>query len=143
MLVYFDPWLAGVVLPTLIIVGLMAIPYIDTNPKGNGYYTFRERKWEIGDLPLRLPRALVVPDHHRHVPSRPELELLRPLRILGPEQARSAGQRRSVGAIWVKVLGMPLPKLWVIREMFGHHPRRSLTSACRRCWRPDRSAAST
>src|SRR4051794_20868807 len=48
MLVYFDPWLAGVVLPTLIIVGLMAIPYIDTNPKGNGYYSFRERKWEIG-----------------------------------------------------------------------------------------------
>jgi hypothetical protein len=48
MLVYFDPWLAGVVLPTLIVVGLMAIPYIDTNPKGNGYYSFRERKWEIG-----------------------------------------------------------------------------------------------
>src|SRR5438128_2393023 len=48
MLVYFDPWLAGVVLPGLIIVGLMAIPYIDTNPKGNGYYAFRERKWEIG-----------------------------------------------------------------------------------------------
>ena len=48
MLVYFDPWLAGVVLPGLIIVGLMAIPYIDTNPKGNGYYSFRDRKWEIG-----------------------------------------------------------------------------------------------
>ena len=44
---YFDPWLAGVVLPSLIIVGLMAIPYIDTNPKGNGYFTFRERKSEI------------------------------------------------------------------------------------------------
>ncbi len=26
MLVYYDPWLAGVVLPSLIIVGLMAIP---------------------------------------------------------------------------------------------------------------------
>ena len=25
----------------------MAIPYIDTNPKGNGYYTLKERKWEI------------------------------------------------------------------------------------------------
>lgn len=47
MLVYFDPWLAGVVFPTLIIVGLIAIPYIDTNPKGNGYFTFRERKAEI------------------------------------------------------------------------------------------------
>ena len=47
MLVYFDPWLAGVVLPSLIIVGLMAIPYVDTNPKGNGYFTFAERKAEI------------------------------------------------------------------------------------------------
>jgi H+/Cl- antiporter ClcA len=47
ILVYYDPWMAGVVLPSLIIVGLMAIPYIDTNPKGNGYFTFQERKWEI------------------------------------------------------------------------------------------------
>jgi hypothetical protein len=47
LLVYFDPWLAGVVLPSLIIVGLMAIPYIDINPKGNGYYSFEERKFAI------------------------------------------------------------------------------------------------
>ena len=47
MLVYFDPWIAGVVMPTLIIVGLMVIPYIDTNPLGNGYYTFRQRKSAI------------------------------------------------------------------------------------------------
>lgn len=47
MLVYFDPWHAGVVLPSLIIVGLMVIPYIDINPRGNGYYCFRDRKWEI------------------------------------------------------------------------------------------------
>jgi hypothetical protein len=47
MLVYFDPWIAGVVLPTLIIIGLMAIPYIDVNEKGNGYYTYRERKYAI------------------------------------------------------------------------------------------------
>ena len=47
MLVYFDPWMAGVVLPTLIIVGLMAIPYIDANPLGAGYYTFKQRKWAI------------------------------------------------------------------------------------------------
>jgi hypothetical protein len=45
MLVYFDPWMAGVVLPSLIIVGLMAIPYIDTNKAGNGYYTYNERKF--------------------------------------------------------------------------------------------------
>jgi hypothetical protein len=47
MLVYFDPWIAGVVMPTLIIVGLMAIPYIDVNPLGNGYYTYKQRKFAI------------------------------------------------------------------------------------------------
>ncbi len=47
MLVYFDPWMAGVVLPTLILIGLMAIPYMDTNPLGNGYYTYKQRKFAI------------------------------------------------------------------------------------------------
>ncbi|MSR64834.1 MAG: cytochrome C [Verrucomicrobiae bacterium] len=48
MLVYFDPWMAGVVLPSMIILGLCAIPYIDRNPKGQGYFTLRERKLAIG-----------------------------------------------------------------------------------------------
>ena len=47
MLVYFDPWIAGVLMPTLIIIGLIVIPYIDENPLGNGYYTFRQRKFAI------------------------------------------------------------------------------------------------
>ncbi len=47
MLVYFDPWIAGVVMPTLIIIGLMAIPYIDANPLGNGYYTYKQRKFSL------------------------------------------------------------------------------------------------
>ena len=47
MLVYFDPWIAGVVMPSLIIVGLMVVPYIDANPLGNGYYTFKQRRFAI------------------------------------------------------------------------------------------------
>jgi hypothetical protein len=47
MLVYFDPWIAGVVMPSLIIVGLMVIPYIDANPLGSGYYTYKQRKFAI------------------------------------------------------------------------------------------------
>jgi len=47
MLVFFDPWHAGVVLPSFIILGLMAIPYIDINPSGNGYYAFESRKVEL------------------------------------------------------------------------------------------------
>lgn len=48
LLVYFDPWIAGVVLPTLILVGLMVLPYVDPNPLGVGYYNFRNRKFAVG-----------------------------------------------------------------------------------------------
>lgn len=47
MLVFFDPWLAGVVLPTFIIVGLILTPYIDINPKGNGQYNYSDRKFAV------------------------------------------------------------------------------------------------
>jgi len=36
MLVYFDPWIAGIIFPIFIIVGMMAIPYMDINKKGDG-----------------------------------------------------------------------------------------------------------
>ncbi len=45
MLLYYDPWLAGVVLPGLIIFGLCAIPYLDFNRRGSGYYTINQRRF--------------------------------------------------------------------------------------------------
>ena len=45
LLVYFDPWLAGVVIPLLIISGLILIPLLDIDPKGAGHYSFRSRIW--------------------------------------------------------------------------------------------------
>jgi hypothetical protein len=47
MLVYFDPWMAGVVLPSLIITGLICLPYIDFNQKGNGYFTYVQRQFAV------------------------------------------------------------------------------------------------
>jgi len=47
MLVYFDPWIAGVIFPTIIVIGIMSIPYIDKNKKGSGYYSFNDRKMAI------------------------------------------------------------------------------------------------
>ena len=47
MLVYFDPWIAGVVMPSIIMVGLMVFPYVDSNPLGNGYYTLKQRRFAL------------------------------------------------------------------------------------------------
>jgi hypothetical protein len=47
MLVYFDPWIAGVLFPTVIMLGFMSIPFIDNNRKGLGYYTYNNRKMAI------------------------------------------------------------------------------------------------
>jgi hypothetical protein len=43
LLVYFDPWIAGVAVPLLIILGLALLPYLDPNPRGVGRYGLRER----------------------------------------------------------------------------------------------------
>jgi hypothetical protein len=44
LLIFFDPWLAGVILPSILLVGLMIVPFIDPNKEtGIGRYTFRDR----------------------------------------------------------------------------------------------------
>ena len=43
LLVYFDPWIAGVGVPLLIIVGLGFLPYLDRNPRGAGAFNLRDR----------------------------------------------------------------------------------------------------
>jgi hypothetical protein len=58
MLVYFDPWLAGVVIPFLIIAGLILIPLLNTNPRGAGSYSFRSRIWAT--LPFTAGLLILV-----------------------------------------------------------------------------------
>ena len=46
LLVYFDPWIAGVALPTVILIGLMLIPYLDprrASREGAGEYALSKR----------------------------------------------------------------------------------------------------
>src|SRR5881296_416787 len=119
MLVYFDPWLAGVGLPGLIIVGLMAIPYIDTNPKGAGYYSFRERKWEIGIFLygfLVLWSFLIITGTFLRGPN---WNFFGPYEYWDPNKLVPLVNIDLSELVWVQWLGQPLPKLWPIREMFG------------------------
>ncbi len=49
LLTYFDPWLAGVALPAVIIIGLFLIPYLDlASGRGIGrWFAWRERRIQI------------------------------------------------------------------------------------------------
>jgi len=119
MLVYFDPWLAGVVLPTFIIVGLMAIPYIDTNPRGNGYYSFRERKWELGIFLygfLVLWSFLIITGTFLRGPN---WNFFGPYEFWDPNKLVPLVSVNLSELIWVKWLGIPLPKFWMVREIVG------------------------
>jgi hypothetical protein len=119
MLVYYDPWIAGVVLPGFIIVGLMAVPYLDRNPKGNGYYTFDERPFAItfylfGFLILWV--SLVVLGTFLRGPN---------WSFFGPFQTWDLHFLEPLVNVdlseyfWVRGLGQPLPSNPLVRELPG------------------------
>jgi hypothetical protein len=119
MLVYFDPWLAGVVLPGLIIVGLMAIPYIDTNPKGNGYYTFNERKAEITlflfGFVILWSSLIILGTFLRG----PNWNFFGPFEYWDIHKLEALVNVNLSEYIWVRLLGTGLPANWFVREIFG------------------------
>ena len=60
LLVFFDPWIAGVTLPVLIMIGLMLIPFLDINSKGKGNYTFSDRKFSVSVYSFGMALWLVL-----------------------------------------------------------------------------------
>ena len=119
MLVYFDPWLAGVVLPGLIVVGLMAIPYIDTNPKGNGYYTFKERPFAISMFLfgfLILWVLLVIMGTFLRGPN---WNFFGPFEYWDPHKVEALSNVNLSEYFWVSMLNMRLPDASLLRELPG------------------------
>ena len=54
LLAYFDPWIAGVMIPGVIVFGLAAIPYLDVNREGIGEYAFGKRKFAVTAFSLGM-----------------------------------------------------------------------------------------
>jgi len=119
MLVYFDPWIAGVLLPSFIVVGLCAIPYLDKNPKGNGYYTFEERPFAISFFLagfLLLWVSLVIMGTFLRGPN---------WSFFGPFEYWDHNKLEPMVSInlseyfWIKGLGQHLPQNPLVREAPG------------------------
>lgn len=119
LLVYFDPWIAGVILPGFIIVGLMAIPYIDKNPKGNGYYSFAERRFAVtfflyGFLILWV--ALIIVGTLLRGPN---WNFFGPYEFWDVHKLEALVNVNLSEIIWVQLLRTGLPHNWFVREIFG------------------------
>jgi hypothetical protein len=119
ILVYFDPWIAGVAMPGVIIVGFLAIPYIDTNPKGNGYFTFRERKMAItlflfGWLVLWC-FLIIVGTFMRG----PNWTFYGPFEQWDVHKVEAITNINLSEIVWVKWMNTSLPKNLFLREIGG------------------------
>jgi Cytochrome b(C-terminal)/b6/petD len=110
MLVYYDPWMAGVVLPSLIIVGLMAIPFIDFNKRGNGYFTIEQRKFsylvfQFGFLEMWVT-LIILGTFFRG----PNWNIFGPFEYWDPHKVLALNNVDLSQYFWVKGMGRGLPK---------------------------------
>ena len=119
LLVYFDPWIAGVLLPGFIIVGLCAIPYLDTNPKGNGYYTFDERPFAVSffwvGFVLFWVSFVILGTFLRG----PNWSFFGPFEYWNLHKLEPMVNVNLSTYFWVDMLGRPLPKAILLREAPG------------------------
>jgi hypothetical protein len=119
MLVYYDPWMAGIVLPLMIINGLVAIPYIDYNQKGNGYFTFAERKFAITMFLLGFVVMWVTLIVLGTFLRGPNWNFFGPYEYWDPHKVLPLNNVNLSEYFWLYLLKRPLPDAWYVRELPG------------------------
>ena len=119
LLVYFDPWIAGVLLPGLIIAGLIAIPYIDTNKKGCGYYTLKERKMSITIFLFGFLIMWVLLIIYGTFLRGPNWNFFGPYEFWDVHKVVPLVNVNLSDVIYVQWLGRGLPPQWFLREIWG------------------------
>lgn len=119
MLVYFDPWMAGVVLPGIILVGLIAIPFIDVNPKGNGYFTFKERKFAITSFLFGWLALWVYLIQVGTFLRGPNWTFYGPFEYWDFHKVTAENNINLSEIMWIKLFNIGLPKNIFLREIFG------------------------
>jgi hypothetical protein len=119
MLVYFDPWMAGVVLPSLIITGLICLPYIDFNQKGNGYFTFVQRKFAVFTFLFGFVVLWVVLIVLGTFLRGPNWNFFGPFEFWDQHKVLPLNNVNLSEYFWLSWLGTTMPTAWYVREIPG------------------------
>ena len=119
MLVYFDPWMAGVLLPSMIIVGLIAIPYIDTNKSGNGYYSYNDRKFAYITFQYGFVVLWVVLILLGTFLRGPNWNFFGPYEFWDLHKLIPLNNVQLSDMIWIQLMGISKPTNYVVRELPG------------------------
>ncbi len=119
MLVYYDPWMAGVVLPTMIIVGLVALPYIDFNKLGNGYYTYVQRKFAINTFLFGFLVLWVTLILMGTFLRGPNWNFFGPYEPWDVHKVEALNNVQMAEIFWIQFMNQGLPSQWYMRELPG------------------------
>jgi len=115
-----------VLLPGLIILGLCAIPYIDKNPKGSGYYTLNERPYAIGIFLVGFIIMWVVLIVLGTFLRGPNWNFFGPFEFWDPHRPAALVNVNVSELFWINMLGQAMPDrsshgewYFLIRELPG------------------------
>jgi len=111
LLVFSDAWNVGVVVPCLIILGLMAIPYLDCNREGDGYYTIDRRRFaylvfQFGFLQLWVLLILIGTFMRG-----PNWNFFGPYEVQDPHKVLALTNVKLSELFWAILLGQSVPQV--------------------------------
>ena len=110
LLAFSDAWNVGVLVPALAILGLAAIPYLDRNPTGSGYYSLRGRRFAcfvflFGFLQLWILQILIGTFLRG-----PNWSYFGLYEVRDPSKLLPLEHLAVAQVFWTNILGRPLPQ---------------------------------
>ncbi|MCC6126631.1 MAG: hypothetical protein IT426_16845 [Pirellulales bacterium] len=110
LLTFSDAWNVGVVVPALIILGLCAIPYLDRNRAGSGYYSLRGRRFAILVFLFGFLQLWILPILIGTFLRGPNWSSFGLYEVRDPSKLLTLEHFSISQAFWTGLLGRPLPQ---------------------------------
>jgi hypothetical protein len=110
LLTFSDAWNVGVVVPLLVVLGLCAIPYLDRNRAGSGYYSLRGRRFAILVFLFGFLQLWILPILIGTFLRGPNWSYFGLYEVRDPSKPITLEHLSLSQAFWTGLLGRPLPQ---------------------------------